>query len=252
MAWYLQHTCGVVVHITTIWRTLKRRGWSRTYVRRRAAKRCLFTKAIFRGRMLAFNHAQLVFLDESGADERSGWRSYGWSEVGTEATVVGSMRRAPRWSILPAYTLKGYLEGVLIEQITINAEVLLRWLQESVLPQLQAGWHIIVMDNASRGTRGRLLSLLLGSLRRLRRSDSCGYLASTLLGLFGSEFRLARVCRRGCFVIAGVAGVAWSLAEGIRGLVERLAGVGEEGKLSSPPVSKDASAGSGRVADGSS
>lgn len=149
MAWYLQHTCGVAVHITTVWRTLRRRGWSRTYVRRRAAERCLVLKAVFLGRMVAFDPRQLAFLDESCADERTGWRSYGWSPVGVEATVEGSMRRSPRWSILTAYTLDGYLPGVLVEQITINAEVLLRWLQESVLPQLQAGYHIIIMDNAS-------------------------------------------------------------------------------------------------------
>ena len=52
---------------------------------------------------------QLVFLDESAANERTGDRKYGWSPEGTIYSVAHMLKRSERWSILPVLAVDGYL-----------------------------------------------------------------------------------------------------------------------------------------------
>jgi hypothetical protein len=51
-----------------------------------------------------FYDDQLVFLDESAANEFTKDRKFGWSMVGCPAVKERDLRRSERWSILPAYT----------------------------------------------------------------------------------------------------------------------------------------------------
>ena len=52
---------------------------------------------------------QLVFLDESAASERNKDRKFGWAPVGVPAAVSTLLKRSERWSVLPAYTVNGYM-----------------------------------------------------------------------------------------------------------------------------------------------
>lgn len=89
-----------------------------------------------------------MFIDESGANERTGSRKFGWSPKGLACHEFESIKRSERWSILPAMTVDGYLGNPLIYQGGINAEIFCAWLAEDVLPQLLEG-SILIMDNAS-------------------------------------------------------------------------------------------------------
>src|SRR5436190_3256327 len=95
--------------IATISRTLKRAKWSRKAVQARAAERSEPLRYAWQGIQKQYNSSQLVFLDKSAANERTGDRKYDWSPLGLICKQSRPFKRSERWSILPALTHNGYL-----------------------------------------------------------------------------------------------------------------------------------------------
>jgi transposase len=92
-----------------------------------------------------------VFVDESGANERTGYRKYGWSPRGSIAIEYSPLKRSERWSILPALTLNGWID-CLIFQSSITGQIFEDWLEQKVLPQCNpypGPRSVLIMDNAS-------------------------------------------------------------------------------------------------------
>lgn len=93
---------------------------------------------------------QLVFLDESACNERTGDRRLGWAKKGTPAVVKRLLKRTERLSVLPAYTWKGYYRPLVVTG-SITAVIFENWLEHDILPDIPR-YHglrpIIVMDNA--------------------------------------------------------------------------------------------------------
>ncbi len=55
-------------------------------------------------------HAQhLVFVDESACNLRTLDRKFGWADVGKRAVTTESLNKGKHYSILPAYTIDGYM-----------------------------------------------------------------------------------------------------------------------------------------------
>ena len=52
---------------------------------------------------------QVIFIDESAANERTADRKYGWAPVGITPHESWSFKRSERWSLLPAYTIDGFI-----------------------------------------------------------------------------------------------------------------------------------------------
>src|SRR6266513_2295634 len=52
---------------------------------------------------------QLVFVDESAANEHTSHRKYGWAPVGVTPHEYRRFERSKRWSVLPAYTVDGFI-----------------------------------------------------------------------------------------------------------------------------------------------
>jgi len=93
---------------------------------------------------------QLVFLDESAADERNKDRKFGWAPVGLPAAVSTLFRRSERWSVLPAYTVNGYLAWE-VRQGSYTAELFNAFVRDKVLPECSpfpGPCSVIVLDNA--------------------------------------------------------------------------------------------------------
>jgi hypothetical protein len=65
------------VSIRSIRRVLEREKWSRKVVQARAAERSTPLRLAWQGTQKVYDKDQLVFLDESGANERTGDRKYG-------------------------------------------------------------------------------------------------------------------------------------------------------------------------------
>lgn len=52
---------------------------------------------------------QLVFVDESASNLRTPDRKYGWAAVGKRAVTTKSFQKGQHYSILPVYTIDGYI-----------------------------------------------------------------------------------------------------------------------------------------------
>ena len=58
---------------------------------------------------------QLLFLDESAANERTGHRKYEWAPSDVTSHLYELIKRSERWSILPAYTSTGMLVWEIVQ-----------------------------------------------------------------------------------------------------------------------------------------
>ena len=93
---------------------------------------------------------QLVFVDESAANERTMDRKFGWAPVGASSVEIRPAKRMQRWSLLPAYTIDGYITWD-VRQASFTTATFNEFIIKSVLPLCNpypAVRSIIVMDNA--------------------------------------------------------------------------------------------------------
>src|SRR6202044_2459594 len=87
--------------------------------------------------MLNFAADRLVFIDESICNEKTGWRKRGRAPMGKPAVVRANIDRGKSWSILPAYTIDGYLPCTGIKEGYYNQEELLEWAEHRLLPAIE-------------------------------------------------------------------------------------------------------------------
>ena len=132
-----------------VWRELKRMKWSRKVASKRAAEQSDALRRVFQARCQQnYTAEQIVAVDESACNERTGDRKYGWGPVGHSVSLSYSMKRSERWSLLLAMTVDGYLTHRIF-QGAITAQIMEEFLREDLLPRLVAGYHVLLMDNAS-------------------------------------------------------------------------------------------------------
>lgn len=82
----LRGACNVDVSPMTIYRTLKRRGFTRKKITRPAIERDETDRAQYQLIIgMHYEPEQLVFVDESAFDRRTAGRPYGWSPIGTRS-----------------------------------------------------------------------------------------------------------------------------------------------------------------------
>ena len=110
---------------------------------------------------------QLVFVDKSSCDCRTGWRAYGWAPTGTRSRrrecfvrgvqwaldlvyLIWSPTHLSRYSMLPAISLDGtlYLAAQKDAYMSDNFTCFISILLDAMNPYLARN-SIIVMDNAS-------------------------------------------------------------------------------------------------------
>ena len=139
----------IAVSTSLVYRELRRMKWSRKIATKRAVEQSDALRRVFRARVqLNYTAEQIVAIDESACNERTGDRKYGWSPVGCSVELEYSMKRSERWSLLPAMTVDGYLVHHIF-QGAITAEIMEEFLKQKVLPLLQPGYHVLLIDNAS-------------------------------------------------------------------------------------------------------
>ncbi|KAJ8108217.1 hypothetical protein OPT61_g8328 [Boeremia exigua] len=145
---YLHTQFGVKVSIWTVYRALKKIGWSRKVATKRAREQSEPLRRTFAARVHNLYKAeQIIALDKSACNKQTGDCKYSWLPVSTPVEVVYSMKRSERWSILPAMTVEGYLTFVMF-QGAITGEIFESFLLR-VLKLLTPGYHVVVVDNAS-------------------------------------------------------------------------------------------------------
>jgi hypothetical protein len=151
MAQFLYGEFNVQIGRTQLGEYLAKAEYSRKAVRRRAAERNETLRTIWAGLQRTWHPDQLVFLDESGANERTGDRKYGWAPIGEECHVLSPLKRSQQWSILPALDVRGYVAWRIF-QGSITAEIFYEFLRDQVLPYCEAfpgNRSALIMDNAA-------------------------------------------------------------------------------------------------------
>jgi hypothetical protein len=135
----------------TVWDYLvKRNRWSRKKAKRDQRVASLPLRALWCEKRMDWLQDRLVFCDESASDLRTGRRKTVWSPIGTSSFDLIKVGRSARYSVLPLLSVNGYIdEATLIVKGSVHKNLFLHWLQHTVLPLLEPGFHILVMDNAS-------------------------------------------------------------------------------------------------------
>src|SRR5438270_10249741 len=116
----------------------------------RAAQRNPKLRALWFRKLVDWTADQLVFIDESAANERTAYRKYGWAPIGITPHEMRSFQRSERWSILPAYTIHGFITWE-VRHGSFTAATFEEFLETKVLPHCNPfpePRSIIIMDNA--------------------------------------------------------------------------------------------------------
>jgi hypothetical protein len=139
----------IPVSIGLVYRELQKMKWSRKIATKKAAEQSDTLRCVFQARLQQnYTTEQLVAIDESACNERTGDRKYGWGPIGCSVELEYSMKRSERWSLLPAMTVDGYLAHRVF-QGAITAELMVEFLQQDTLPRCTLGYYVLLMDNAS-------------------------------------------------------------------------------------------------------
>jgi transposase len=148
---FLYECFRIEVDRSTVSRLLQKIEYTRKVLKVVAAQRNAELRLEWQYNLQAFTASQLVFVDESGSDERTGDRHYGWAERGVRAQVSRWLADRDRVSILPAYTIDGYIACRSFKG-TCTGDIFEEFIIEQVLPicnPYPGPRSIIVMDNAS-------------------------------------------------------------------------------------------------------
>jgi transposase len=111
--------------------------------------------------MPKWDASELIFLDESAANERTGDRKRGWSLKGLICPIDTPVKKSERWSILPALTIDGYLDYI-VYQGAITSKIFLDFVEQKVLPYCNprpGPRSVLILDNASIHKSPRLREL---------------------------------------------------------------------------------------------
>ncbi|KAF9728512.1 hypothetical protein PMIN01_13340 [Paraphaeosphaeria minitans] len=113
---FLYDEYDVKISVATLDRELEAMRWSGKAASKAARERHEGLRRAFRARCeQIYRPDQIVCLDESACNERTGDRKYGWSEVNTACDVRYSAKRSERWSLLPAMDVDGYVAHMIYQ-----------------------------------------------------------------------------------------------------------------------------------------
>jgi transposase len=163
---------GVYVNQSTVSRFLKKQGWTRRTLRPCSIDRNEELRESYRNCMRRYAADDVVFLDESIFNEKSGWRHHAYAPVGHPARYTQDIRRGKTWAILPAYTIDGYLPCTAVKEGYFNREDFLEWIVRKLLPTLRTTYGdkpmVIVLDNVSIHTNDVITKVLRGASHVVR------------------------------------------------------------------------------------
>ena len=168
MVWYLWEEWGLNIHRSTVSRVLKRAGWNRKKAQRLGERRNEELRRGYIADMLNITTEQMVFIDESLFNETTGWRHYAYAPIEQPGRYHASRTRGHSWSILPAYTIDGFLPCTGVKEGWFNGQAFYRWVSDELLPQCNPypqPKSVIIMDNASIHCNQRIEQVRNGGVR---------------------------------------------------------------------------------------
>lgn len=144
---------GKTIDRSNISRLIKREGWSKKKMQLMNIRRDDDLREAYRNSLRRFTAEDLVFLDESLFNEKTGWRHKAYAPIGSSARYSLNLSRGKTWAILPAYTVNGYLPCTGVKEGYYNTELFIDWLRQRLFPALRERYGdrtmVIILDNAS-------------------------------------------------------------------------------------------------------
>lgn len=125
---------GITLDQSSVSRILQRNGWSRKSIELRAITRSDSLRKAYLEAMQDYPAEDLIFLDKSIFNEKTGWRHKAWAPIGDRARYQGNIERGNSWSVLPAMTINGYLACTRIARGYLDKQDFLDWLEEQLFP----------------------------------------------------------------------------------------------------------------------
>jgi len=108
-------------------------------------------------RLTEWTSEQMIFIDESTANERTMDRKFQWSPVGTSAIHVQPLKWSEKWSILPVYTIEGFIAWDIV-QGSYNIELFNEFVRNWIIPSTNSflELHSVLMMNNARIHRSKV------------------------------------------------------------------------------------------------
>jgi len=144
---------GVEVSAPTICRTLRFMGCTRQRIQRIALQRSDECRARFMAEISMYDPSMLVWIDETGCDQRNSLRRYGYSIRGIPPRDHRLLIRGTRYSAIPVMSLQGIHDVQVIEG-TVNGDKFTSFIENTVLPIINpfdgsSPVSVVIMDNCS-------------------------------------------------------------------------------------------------------
>ena len=130
---------------------MKRNRLSRKKIVQVARQRCTEYRGAFMADILHYTVDWLVFLDETGCDDRDNIRKYGYSLIGESPIYHRFLNRGTRISAISAISQEGLICYELLTGTT-NGEIFYDFIRGSLIPEMQpfpGKNSVLVMDNCS-------------------------------------------------------------------------------------------------------
>lgn len=148
---FLHEVFDIEVDQSSISRALARIKITRKKLRIEAAQRNAELRTYWQDQMQFFEASQIVCVDETGSDERTGDRAYGWAKKGVRAKVQQYLAYRTRVSALAGYTIDGYLACRTYEG-TGTGDIFESFIIDHLLPLCSSypgPRSVIMLDNAA-------------------------------------------------------------------------------------------------------
>jgi transposase len=143
----------IFVDIATICRFIHISGFTRQKLCLVALQRDTLLREKYTLDISVYKPEMLIFLDETGADQRNAVRRFGYSLRGMPIQKESLFVRGERVSAIAFISISGVLD-LLVRAGTTNGEIFLEFTKKHLLPQLQPfngvnSNSVIIMDNCT-------------------------------------------------------------------------------------------------------
>ena len=144
---------GTMVSISTIFRTVRRLGFTRKMLRHVVMQQDASRREEFMAEMKYISAEMIVWLDETGSDRRSASRKFGYHLRGMTPVDYNFKLRGKRFSSIAVMSQRG-MEDVDTYEGTIDGDTFCDFIERCLVPILQPfngtnARSVVVMDNAS-------------------------------------------------------------------------------------------------------
>jgi hypothetical protein len=142
-----------VISQSLVSRLIKANHWTRKKLTTISNRRSEELRGSYIDDIASYAADDLIFLDESIFNDKTGWRSRGYAPMGEPARYRCNIARGDTYSVLPAIDIDGYLPCTGIKKGYYNREDLLAWIKDQLLPAITAKYRlrpiVIILDNCS-------------------------------------------------------------------------------------------------------